>query len=281
MAPRARRGRRRPVHHLRHHGRTQARHAAVGRSSRTSRPTCAPTRAGRGRVVWILPLPWIMEQVYVVAMPLLCRIRVSFPESAETAMPDLREIGPTHLLLAPRVWEQTAADIRARIMDANPLTRAPVRLGGPARRASPGAGVAAHRLADLLLFAPLRDRLGFARVRSAATGGAALGPDTFQLLPRHGRALAPALRPDRACRRLHAAGRARDRLRQLGRAFDDTEMRIVDPDEQGVGEIVTRHPGMFRAISATTRRRARSLTRGRLDAHRRCRLPRRARAGSP
>ena len=27
---------------------------------------------------------------------------------------DLREIGPTHLLLAPRVWEQIAADVRAR-----------------------------------------------------------------------------------------------------------------------------------------------------------------------
>ena len=64
-----------------------------------------------------------MEQVYVVAMPLLCRIRVSFPESQETAMRDLREIGPTHVLLAPRVWEQTAADVRARIMDAGPLTR--------------------------------------------------------------------------------------------------------------------------------------------------------------
>ena len=37
-----------------------------------------------------------MEQVYVAVMPLLCRIRVSFPESQETAMRDLREIGPTH-----------------------------------------------------------------------------------------------------------------------------------------------------------------------------------------
>ena len=34
--------------------------------------------------------------------------------------------------------------------------------------------------ADLLLFRALRDRLGFTRLRSAATGGAALGPDTFK-----------------------------------------------------------------------------------------------------
>ena len=80
-------------------------------------------RGPEDEYVCLLPLPWIMEQVYVVAMPLLCRIRVSFPESQETGMADLREVGPTHLLLAPRVWEQLAADIRARIMDANPLTR--------------------------------------------------------------------------------------------------------------------------------------------------------------
>ena len=62
----------------------------------------ADPREPTDEYVSILPLPWIMEQVYVVAMPLLCRIRVSFPESQETAMRDLREIGPTHMLLAPR-----------------------------------------------------------------------------------------------------------------------------------------------------------------------------------
>ena len=43
-------------------------------------------------------------------------------------MRDLREIGPTHLLLAPRVWEQTAADVRARVMDANRADPADLRL---------------------------------------------------------------------------------------------------------------------------------------------------------
>ncbi|PMZ32269.1 long-chain fatty acid--CoA ligase, partial [Pseudomonas sp. GW247-3R2A] len=34
--------------------------------------------------------------------------------------------------------------------------------------------------ANAILFRALRDRLGFTRLRSAATGGAALGPDTFK-----------------------------------------------------------------------------------------------------
>ncbi|MCS6779568.1 MAG: AMP-binding protein [Geminicoccaceae bacterium] len=202
-------------------------------------------RGPEDEYVCILPLPWIMEQVYVVAMPLLSRIRANFPESAETAMRDLREIGPTHLLLAPRVWEQTAADLRARIMDAGPLTRAlfdwAVRTGTEAVERGGRA-----RLADLLVFGALKDRLGFSRVRSAATGGAALGPDTFKFFL----AMGVPLRQLYGQTELAGAYTLQrdDELDtdSSGVPFPDTEIRIEDPDENGVGEIVTRHPGMFK-----------------------------------
>ena len=73
--------------------------------------------------VSVLPLPWIMEQVYAVAQALISRITVNFVEEPETMMADLREIGPTFVLLAPRVWEQIAADVRARMMDATRFKR--------------------------------------------------------------------------------------------------------------------------------------------------------------
>ena len=41
-----------------------------------------------------------------------------FPERPETAMEDMREVGPTFMLGAPRLWEQIAADMRSRILDA-------------------------------------------------------------------------------------------------------------------------------------------------------------------
>jgi long-chain acyl-CoA synthetase len=205
----------------------------------------ADPREASDEYVSILPLPWIMEQVYVVVMPLLCRIRVSFPEGAETAMRDLREIGPTHVMLAPRVWEQTAAEIRARIMDADRLTRAlfawAVRAGSAAlqRRAR-------HRLADLLVFAPLRDRLGFSRLKSAATGGAGLGPETFKFL------LAMGVPLRQLYGQTEAAGAYTLQLDpeldfdSSGVPFDDTELRIADPDRHGVGEILTRNAGLFK-----------------------------------
>ena len=204
----------------------------------------ADPRLPTDEYVSILPLPWIMEQVYVVAMPLLCRIRVSFPESRETAMRDLREIGPTHVLLAPRVWEQTAADVRARIMDAGPVTR---RLFDWAVRVGTAAVVQGrrHRLADLLVFGALRDRLGFSRLKSAATGGAALGPDTFRFFLAMGVPLRQLYGQTEAAGAYTLQVEREFDCDSSGVPFDDTEIRIVAPDAGGVGEIATRHPGLF------------------------------------
>ena len=139
----------------------------------------AEPREPTDEYVSILPLPWIVEQVYVVLMPLLSRIRVSFPEDDRTVIQDLREIGPTHVLFAPRVWEQISADVHARMLDANRLNQAIFRRAVAAGLKALDAGRRSW-LADRVLLDTLRDRLGLSRVRSAATGGSALGPDTFR-----------------------------------------------------------------------------------------------------
>src|SRR5215510_8308449 len=79
--------------------------------------------------VSVLPLPWIMEQVYALGKGLLCRMKVNFVEEPDTMMHDFREIAPTFVLFAPRIWEAIAADVRARIMDASPLKQALYRFG--------------------------------------------------------------------------------------------------------------------------------------------------------
>src|SRR3954465_1899679 len=71
--------------------------------------------------VSVLPLPWIMEQVYALGKGLLSRMKVNFVEQQATMMNDFRAIAPTFVLFAPRVWEGIAADVRARVMDASPL----------------------------------------------------------------------------------------------------------------------------------------------------------------
>jgi long-chain acyl-CoA synthetase len=195
--------------------------------------------------VSVLPLPWIMEQVYALGKALLCRMKVNFVEEPDTMMHDFREIAPTFVLFAPRTWEAIAADVRARVMDASPAKRGLYELGMK-------VGLAALRrgrrstLAEALLFHALRDRLGFTRLRSAATGGAALGPDTFRLF----RALGVPLRQLYGQTELIGAytlHRGDDvDFDSVGIGFDaDIEMRIEAPDVNGVGEVVTRHPNVF------------------------------------
>ncbi|MEL6748356.1 MAG: AMP-binding protein, partial [Pseudomonadota bacterium] len=127
----------------------------------------------------VLPLPWVMEQMYSVAWNLVARMTVNFPEQEHTAMHDLREIGPHFVLLSPRVWEVVAADVRARTMDSSKWKRAIYDFGVRQGTKAIDRGKKAH-VTDRVLFRALRDQLGFTRLQSAATGGAAMGPDTFK-----------------------------------------------------------------------------------------------------
>jgi long-chain acyl-CoA synthetase len=219
----------------------------------------ADPREPTDEYVSILPMPWIVEQVYVAAMSLLCRIRINFPESERTAVQDLREIGPTHLLLAPRVWEQLSADIHSRMLDANPINRRIFAWGVRQGLAALDGG-RRSRVADWLLFGVLRDRLGFSRVKSAATGGSALGPDTFRFFLAMGvplRQLYGQTETIGAYTLQRGGGVDFD---SSGPPFDNTEIRIDQPDANGVGQIVTRHPHLFQGYFNQPEETRRTLT---------------------
>ena len=195
--------------------------------------------------VSVLPMPWIMEQIYAVAQPLICRITVNFVESGETMMSDLREIGPSFALLAPRVWETIAADVKARMMEASPFKRWMYDLGtriGTKKLEETGQ---TSWVAWFILFRALKDRLGFTYLRSAATGGAALGPDTFKFF------LAMGIPLRQLYGQTELAGAYTIHTPDdvdfdtVGVPFEDSEVTIINPDENGMGEIVARNAGMF------------------------------------
>jgi len=195
--------------------------------------------------VSVLPLPWIMEQIYALGKGLLCRMKVNFVEEPETMMHDFREIAPTFVLFAPRLWESIAADVRAGVMDSSPLKQ---RLFDIGMKAGLSALARDKRsmFADQLLFRALRDRLGFTRLRSAATGGAALGPDTFKFFQAMGVPLRTLYGQTEmlGAYTLHPSGKVDPDTTGVPMA-DDIELRVDNPDVNGVGEIVVRHPNMF------------------------------------
>jgi long-chain acyl-CoA synthetase len=194
--------------------------------------------------VSVLPLPWIGEQVNAVAHVLLSRIRLNFVEDEETTAHDMREIAPTALLYAPRVWEAIAADIKARMMESTPLKRFLYEIALKRGTAAAASG-RRSRLADFLVGRALRDRIGLSRIRSAATGGAPLGPDVFRFF----RAIGVPLRQVYGQTEMvgvWCAHRFDDvDFDTVGQPLRTVELRIDDPDRNGLGEVVVRHPGMF------------------------------------
>ena len=128
------------------------------------------------------------ERVTGLYHGLVAGVVLIFPESAETAFDNLREIQPTIVALPPRRWRAMAALIDASARDATGLQRNLFALGlNCAERVAQSrkSGVEPSGLTKLgaaltapLATGPARRRLGLSRVRLALSGGAALSPQT-------------------------------------------------------------------------------------------------------
>ena len=194
--------------------------------------------------VSVLPLPWIMEQIYVLGKGLISRMVVNFVEDHESVMSDLREIGPSFILLAPRTWEAFLAEINARMADST-------RLNQWLYRTLSKRAIAAHKagqrswLAEWFLMRWLRDHFGLSNLTSAATGGAAMGEDTYNYFLAMGIPLRQLYGQTELCGAytIHKDG-AVD-IDTVGVAFDNSAYYIDNPDQEGVGEICAKTVGMF------------------------------------
>ena len=200
--------------------------------------------------VSFLPLAWIGEQMVAVASGLLAGFTVNFPEETATARQDTREIGPAFLMSPPRIWENMVSDVLVMAEDTTPLKRWIYRWAmkqgaarAEARFRGRRVGLArrvGHRLADWMVFAPVRDQLGLARVRRAYTGGAALGPDVFRFYHAIGVNL-KQLYGQTEVSGISVIHRDDDiRFQTVGLPLPRTEIRISE-----AGEILCRSPAVF------------------------------------
>ena len=136
-----------------------------------------------------LPLAWVGDHFFSVALQHVCGFTVNCPESADTVTLDLKEIGPTCFLSPPAIFENFLTQIRIRMEDSGRLKRKLFGyFVGVASRCGidilEGRTVALkdrllHMLGNILIFGPLKDNLGLSRTRFAYTGGAPLGEEVF------------------------------------------------------------------------------------------------------
>ncbi|MES2019130.1 MAG: AMP-binding protein [Pseudomonadota bacterium] len=144
----------------------------------------------REDILSYLPMAWVGDCLFSLAQALVAGFTVNCPESGDTVLTDLREIGPTYYFAPPRVFENMLTSVMIRMEDAGAIKR---RMFGyfmdVARRCGAaildGQPVAfgdrlAYALGRVLVYGPLKNVLGLSRVRVAYTAGAAIGPDLFR-----------------------------------------------------------------------------------------------------
>ena len=140
-------------------------------------------------VLAYMPMAWIGQNIFSYAQWLACGYVVNCPESASTVMIDLKEIGPTYYFAPPRVFEGLLTSVMIRMEDASRIKRGIFNFFmGVAKRVGPdrmdGKPVNAlqsllYAVGNVMVYGPLRNNLGFSRVRVAYTAGEAIGPDLF------------------------------------------------------------------------------------------------------
>jgi long-chain acyl-CoA synthetase len=135
-----------------------------------------------------LPIGWIADSLFSLALALVRGFPCSCPESPETTLVDLVDLRP-HGFFAPRqTWEALRKSVEGRAGSSSPLKRRVFRYflaaGLAAERAresgQPPAVAAKARLAlgELLIFRPVRVKLGFGRCRWAYVDADVLDDDT-------------------------------------------------------------------------------------------------------
>ena len=205
----------------------------------------------RDEVLAYLPPAWIGQNIFSYAQWLACGYVVNCPESASTVTLDLKEIGPTYYFAPPRVFEGLLTSVMIRMEDAAAPKRwlfdrcmalarrvGPTRLDGKPLALLDRLGWA---VGNLLIYAPLRNSLGFSRVRVAYTAGEAIGPDLFtfyrsigvnlkQLYGSTETAVFVCLQPDDE---VHAD--------TVGVPIEGVEIKVSES-----GEILVRSPGLLK-----------------------------------
>jgi long-chain acyl-CoA synthetase len=202
-----------------------------------------------------IPLPWIVEQTMSVFSALYSGYTVNFPEESDTAMADLYEIAPSLIVASPRMWEGMSREVMVKHLDASFFKRFIYDLCLPIgyrwadfkfeKKPPPLGWKILYWLAYGAMFRALRDRLGFSKVRSAMTGGAALGPDVFRFFHALGVNLKQIYGQTEVAgySTIHKDGDIN--FDSVGIPVPQAEVSIHEPDAEGVGQVISRGPGLF------------------------------------
>ena len=197
-----------------------------------------------------LPMAWVGDFIFSMGQAYVCGFSVSCPESPETMMSDLKEIGPTFFFAPPRIFENLLTTVMIRMEDAGKLKyrlfhyfiEHAKRVGGDILDGNPvsTADRLLYSLGEILVYGPLKNTLGMSRVRVGYTAGEAIGPEIFQFYRSLGINLKQLYGQTEASVFITQQPDGEVRADSVGVPSPGVEVKIAEN-----GEVLYRSPGVF------------------------------------
>lgn len=197
-----------------------------------------------------LPMAWVGDFIFSIGQAYWTGFCVNCPESPETTPSDLREIGPTYYFAPPRVFETQLTNVMIRMEDAGRVKKwlfdvfmAHARkVGHKILDGKPVSGWDRFKyfLGDKFIYGPLKNTLGFSRVRVGYTAGEAIGPEIFDFYRSLGINLKQLYGQTEASVFITVQPDGEVRSDTVGVPAPGVELKIEDS-----GEVFYRSPGVF------------------------------------
>ena len=203
-------------------------------------------------VLAYMPMAWVGDNIFSFAQSYVSGFCVSCPESPDTVLQDLREVGPTYFFAPPRIFENILTTVMIRIEDAATIKRklfhyfmdVAARVGAPILGGKPVSlkDRVLYWIGGILVYGPLKNVLGFSRVRLAYTAGEAIGPDIFDFYRSLGMNIKQLYGSTEASVFITIQPDGEVKADTVGTPAGDVEIKIADN-----GEVIFRSPGVFMA----------------------------------
>lgn len=199
-----------------------------------------------------LPLCHLAERVWTIYAPVLWNVNANFAESIATVQRDIFEIAPTFFGAVPRIADKMRSGVEIKIQDAAWLKRKNyatwMRVGQrlAARRLANGGRLGlrdriAWKIGDVMLYRPLRTRLGLRNVRHFLVGTAPVSPELMAWFHAIGLRMFQTYGQTECGGASHAHRGWDIRFESVGLPFDGVECRVDDD----AGEVLLRGEGVF------------------------------------
>lgn len=190
-----------------------------------------------------LPVNHVFEQVAGVLAPLSVGGKISIVESLKKIGQNLTEEKPTYIMGVPAVYKLLLARI-TRSIEEKPLSKA----------------LFAFPLTRPLVAARVRKLLG--ENITFVSGGAALDPEIAKGIERLGITILQGYGITETSPIISAESPSRRKLGTVGQVIPGVEIRIDNPNEEGVGEILVKGPNVMQGYYKRPRATAEAIVDG-------------------